>query len=296
MSVTKPIKLASSLTKSRVFFCQLRWCGRRTCLRCKTRKLWVLKDERFRCSKCRYTFSDFTLTYLGRVRIPLNEVAHLAYEFSLGVPAYRMRFSTNSSTATNEKLFRTIRYAIYDEAIDTLRDLKLSGELEMDEAYFGGRRKRKKLRIKGLPQLWWGFEGNKKKQAVFGIYQRNGKVITFPVPNRRAKTLLPIVDKHTHRGSIYYTDENTAYATLSLRGQHVKVIKDIDTKIPKGEHTINGIEGFWSYAKIWLYHYRGVPKKYFPLYLKEVEYRFNHREEDLFPLMCKLLVNQVPDR
>jgi len=45
---------------------------------------------------------------------------------------------------------------------------------------------------------------------------------------------------------------------------------------------INGIEGFWSYAKHILYNYRGVSKYHFPMYLKEIEYRFNHREENIF--------------
>ena len=39
---------------------------------------------------------------------------------------------------------------------------------------------------------------------------------------------------------------------------------------PVGRDHINGIEGFWSYAKNWLYPYRGVPRQYFHLYLGEV--------------------------
>ena len=58
---------------------------------------------------------------------------------------------------------------------------------------------------------------------------------------------------------------------------------------PLGRDHINGIEGFWSYAKNWLYPYRGVPHKHFHLYLGEVCYRFNHRGEDLKPLLIKLL-------
>lgn len=44
----------------------------------------------------------------------------------------------------------------------------------------------------------------------------------------------------------------------------------------------NGIDGFWSYAKTWLYHSQGVPKSYFDLYLREIEFKFNHRNEDIF--------------
>ncbi|WP_414714184.1 hypothetical protein [Shinella sp.] len=56
---------------------------------------------------------------------------------------------------------------------------------------------------------------------------------------------------------------------------------------PVGRDHINGIEGFWSYAKNWLYPYRGVLKKLFHLYLGETCYRFNHRDEDLNPLIIK---------
>jgi len=52
---------------------------------------------------------------------------------------------------------------------------------------------------------------------------------------------------------------------------------------------LNGIEGFWSYAKHWLHQYRGMPQKYFHLYLEEVEWRFNHRNENLVKLIRNLL-------
>ena len=53
---------------------------------------------------------------------------------------------------------------------------------------------------------------------------------------------------------------------------------------------INGMDGFWSYAKVWLYNYRVVPKQYFHLYLKEIEFRFNNRDKELFPILVDLLV------
>lgn len=55
-----------------------------------------------------------------------------------------------------------------------------------------------------------------------------------------------------------------------------------------GRYHINGIKGFWSYAKNWLYPYRGVPQKLFHLYPAEVCFRYNHREQDLKPLLRKL--------
>lgn len=58
---------------------------------------------------------------------------------------------------------------------------------------------------------------------------------------------------------------------------------------PKGRDLINSIEGFWSHTKNWLYPYRGVPRRYFHLYLGEICYHFNHRKGDLKPLLSKLL-------
>ena len=127
------------------------------------------------------------------------------------------------------------------------------------------------------------------------MYQQNGKVITFPVPNRRSATLMPLILEHTKRGSIYYTDDFKGYGVLSFRGKHQRVLHSKEEYVSGRTH-INGIEGFFSYAKTWLYHYRGVPSQYFHLYLKETESRFNHRDKDLFPLIAQLLVNPVPDR
>ena len=57
---------------------------------------------------------------------------------------------------------------------------------------------------------------------------------------------------------------------------------------------INGIEGFWSYAKTWLYHYRGVLQQmYFTCSLKEIEFRFNQRNEDIFRLLANIMVKRL---
>ena len=49
------------------------------------------------------------------------------------------------------------------------------------------------------------------------------------------------------------------------------------------------------YAKTWLCHYRGVPKQYFHLYLKEIEFRFNHRQEDVFRVLTNIVAKTVPN-
>ncbi len=78
-----------------------------------------------------------------------------------------------------------------------------------------------------------------------------------------------------------------------MRGKH-KVVSHGKDEYVRGDVHINGIEGFWSFTKAWLYHYHGVPKQYFPMYLKEIEFRFNNKDKNLFEIFTKLLVKSWP--
>ncbi len=99
-------------------------------MRC--RKVYRTGD-RFRCKRCWYRFDEFTGTYLARIRLPPNTVILLLYLFSVGVPAYRLRFSINVSLRSIEHAFMVFRDAIYEAAIGEMK--MLSGDIEFDEAY-----------------------------------------------------------------------------------------------------------------------------------------------------------------
>jgi transposase len=89
--------------------------------------------------------------------------------------------------------FRLLRSVIYQQALKELQSL--SGTIEMDETMFGGR-------VSG--KRGWGASG---KNMVFGIYQRNGKVLTSPISSRAGDTLIPLITHHTKPGELYYTDD-----------------------------------------------------------------------------------------
>ena len=88
--------------------------------------------------------------------------------------------------------------------------------------------------------------------------------------------LIQLVKRYAHAGSLYYSDDSYAYTRLAVKGNHVVIAKDNGVPRAKGRDHINGIEGFWSFSKNWLYQYRGIPQHHFPLCLKETECRFNH--------------------
>ncbi len=141
----------------------------------------------------------------------------------------------------------------------------LTGEIEVDESYFGGRRKGKRGR------------GATGKVPVFGLLKRNGKVYAAMIPDAKAKTLIPIIRQKVKPDSIVYSDCWRGYNALDVsefkhyRINHSMLFAD------KHNH-INGIENFWNQAKRHLRKFNGVPKTHFHLFLKECEWRFNNSD------------------
>ena len=127
------------------------------------------------------------------------------------------------------------------------------------------------------------------KVPVFGIPERGGKVTVEVVRDGQGETLLELAIKKVKRGSLIYTDKFRSYNGLVSYGfKHRRI--DHGKKFANGKVYINGIEGFWSFAKERLLKYHGVDAQKFPLYLKELEYRYNHRDRDLFDDLVQVLV------
>jgi transposase len=189
-------------------------------------------------------------------------------------PAYKLAHDLCLDYQTVTRVYQNLREAVYHVA--ELEGRKLSGEIEMDESYFGGRRKGKRGR------------GARGKSIVFGLLERDGRVYTRIVEGVSALELMEIIKKKTRKGSVYFTDRFRSYNSLKRLGKHHKVNHSKHLVDKKTKNHINGIEGFWSFAKHILYNYRGVSKYHFPMYLKEVEYRFNHRKDNLFKLFINV--------
>src|SRR5512136_279214 len=156
-----------------------------------------------------------------------------------------------------------------------------SGEVEVDEAYFGARRVRGK---RG--------RGAGGKIPVFGVLKRQGKVYTQIVSDCSRKTLQAIIKGKVDLNSIIHSDSFRSYDGLVDLGykRHYRVNHGKDEFATKKSH-INGIENFWGIAKMRLLKFRGLNKNTFYLHLKETEFRFNHRHEDLYKLMLQMLRN-----
>ena len=120
-----------------------------------------------------------------------------------------------------------------------------------------------------------------------GILERKGRIYTTVIPDVKAETLLNQIKQKTIKGSVFYTDTFKSYKSLSHVGKHFEINHQKD--FAKGPNHINGIEGFWSYAKERLHKYHGIDQAHFPLYLKELEFRFNHRNENSLFLLFEII-------
>jgi len=158
----------------------------------------------------------------------------------------------------------------------------LTGELEADESYFGARRVRGK---RG--------RGASGKTIVFGLLKRDGCVYTEIVPNASKATLQAIIRGKADINSVIHTDGWRGYDGLVDIGfdKHFRVNHG-NNEFVRGKHHVNGIESFWSFAKRRLAQFNGIAKQTFDLHLKECEFRFNHRHQNLYLALLKLLREQ----
>jgi transposase len=187
---------------------------------------------------------------MRKSRLSRDKQERLIEHFVAGATARTTSALVGVNFKTAAYYFRRLREIVYQATED---ETPFAGEIEVDESYFGGRRKGRRGR------------GAAGKVPVFGLLKRGGKVYAKAIPNAKGKTLKAIV----------YSDSFCSYNVLDVsefkhyRINHSRLFAD------KKNH-INGIENFWNQAKRHMRKFNGVPRENFPLFLKECEWRFNN--------------------
>lgn len=195
--------------------------------------------------------------------------------FSLDLNAYETSNITNISHTTCKKIFQKLRIYIYNNLLENTMD---DGEFELDESYFGAKRVRGK---RG--------RGAAGKTPVFGLLKRDGNVYVQIVKNCSKAELMPIIEGKILEGSTIHTDGWKAYDGLVLNGyDHYRVFHSKDEFV-RGKSHVNGIESFWSFTKRRLSQFNGLRDEMFYLHLKESEFRFNNRHNNIYVILLKNL-------
>ena len=158
------------------------------------------EGKRMRCKKCRKKWN-----YENR-----KKEWNLLKLFCAESTSFRASKTLDIAPKTAHKYYMIFRKVLSDLA--TKEREPLLGEIEMDESYFGGRRKGKRGR------------GAAGKTAVFGLLERDGKVCALVVPDVSKETLMGKIRKNAEKGSVFYSDNFTSYNDLKRFGKHRKSI------------------------------------------------------------------------
>ena len=180
---------------------------------------------------------------------------------------------------TINEYFNEFRLKIF--ALNKEAGQKFSGEIELDESYFGARR------VKGKRD-----RGAAGKTPVFGVLKRDGNVYVEVVEKCNKKQLMPIIKGQILEGSTVYTDGWKAYNGLILNGYDHYRIYHSKNEFARGKCHVNGIEAFWSYCKRRLAKFNGLTDENFILHLKECEFRWNMRDKNLSQILWLIFIKK----
>ena len=266
------------------FFAGLRWeNGQAECPRCQSKRLSFLTTRlMWKCLDCKKQFSIKVGTIFEDSAIGLDKwlcAMFLIANCKNGVSSYEIARDLHITQKSAWFMLQRIRHAMHTGTFS-----KLSGQVEADETYIGG--KARNMHVAKRARVITG-TGGKDKTAVMGILERGGKVRTKVIDNTKKKTLQAEIREHVLAGSALFTDALKSYEGMT-EFQHEVV--DHAVEYVRGEVHTNGMENFWSLLKRSLGGtYVSVEPFHLFRYLDEQTFRFNARQTtdaDRFVQLC----------
>lgn len=270
-----------------------RWPNGVTCPTCGSKDVSFVASRRLWQCKTRHPKSQFSIkvgTIFEDSAIKLDKwllAMWMLANCKNGVSSYEISRATGVSQKSSWFMLQRIRLALQGE-----KGGMLSGEVEVDETYIGGkaRNMHKSVRARRISST-----GGKDKTAVVGIIQRGGKVRTKVVGNTKKKTLQAEVRQHVEAGSALYSDALQSYTGLESDYAH-QVIDHAVSYVEGTVHT-NTMENFWSCLKRGLHGtYISVEPFHLFRYLDEQAFRYNNRkgmnDSDRFDLAVRQIIGK----
>lgn len=264
-----------------------RWNGYMECPhKCGNDSAYVFADGiRYKCTTCRKIYTAKTGTFMEGTKLPTVKwiVAMYLILHKKGISSMQLSRDLGVTQKTSWFMLQRIREALGNE-----KEQQLSGIIEIDETFVGGksRFKHRNKKIKYTPGRSW-----KDKTAVFGMLERGGKVKAMVVPDVTMLTLRNAVREHVEKGSSIMGDGYMAYRSL----QHDYTVESVDHGngwYGNAEIHTNSMEGFWSqFKKTWKGTYHFTSKKHLNKYVNESVFRYNYRNLDTQNQMECIIAN-----
>lgn len=260
---------------------ELRWGQSPVCPRCNSADVYQVKDRktgernrdyRWRCRPCARFYSVRTGSVMEDSRIAMRHWCWAFWQLcssKKGISAKQIQRQTGLSYKSALFLLHRVRYAMAD-----MKGVRLTGTVEVDETYVGG-----KPRFKG-PHNKRG--RGTRKTPVIGLVERNGRIHRRVATDVTAKTLKGAIREVVDNQARISTDENMAYNGIGAEyaGGH-EVVTHSAKEYVRGDVHTNTIESSFSLIKRGLYGvYHNVSKRHLHRYLAEFDFRWNHRKTD----------------
>jgi transposase len=257
-------------------FCEK--CGRIT----KHHKIASRKS--FSCDYCGHHVHPTADTIYHKSSTPLRLwflAIYIMASTRCGISAKQLERELGVTYKTAWRMFKQIRSMLSEDGGEPL-----SGKVEVDETYIGGKAKNMHKDVRERKIQGRGAVG---KVPVVGAVQRGGRVVAKTAEHVSAETLLPFVKEHVMPESTIFTDEHAGYGDVAQSGYaHKRVHHSAKVYVIGDAHT-NTMEGFWSLVKRGIGGvYHNVSAKYLQTYFDEYSFRYNRRH-DVQPMFVSFL-------
>lgn len=264
--------LFRSERRSQLFLVNEAWQqNRRFCVRCRSAKVYRLADKRYRCARCGYTFHDFTRRWIGELNLTARQWLWIVKLFELEISPSQMAKEVGVSYPTALKAIYLIRRAIAQaNGSDESAALASAAESGVKDR-----------------------QASETSRRAFGLVERDGRIILRVVDDLSVDEVLEEQPKFVRQGPIIFTGPFRGYDGMIL--WRFRVPTRVAKRVAKGKAALDGLDNFWSFARPRLSRFHRTSDLDLYYFLKELAFRYQHRDEELFPSLVSLMTRLMPN-